>query len=183
MTSYHGVFYGDEAAADTRRALIQAHEAHPDKPIMILEFGRWADLPADEERQRAIFEETYGAIEAQRGDELGGFVAGATWWTLHDFATPLAGIGLEQFGLYRPDGTLRPAGQLVTDTFAAPAGRGDALGLEPELVRPRVRPERLLDDWSLLAYVGYGLALSIGSMGALLLVLTRRGGRSIGRAR
>ena len=63
MTSYQGVFYGDDPAADTRRALIQAHEAYPDKPIMVLEFGRWADLPADEERQRTIFDETYGAIE------------------------------------------------------------------------------------------------------------------------
>ena len=183
MTSYHGVFYGDDPAADTRRALQQAHEAHPDKPIMILEFGRWADQPADEERQRTIFDETYAAIEAHRGDELGGFVAGATWWTLHDFATPLAGIGLEQFGLYRPDGTLRPAGRLVIDTFAAPAGRGDALGLAPDLVRPRVRPERVLDDWSLLGFVGYGLTISIGAQGLLLLVLTRRGGRAIGRAR
>ena len=111
MTSYQGVFYGDDPAADTRRALIQAHDAYPDKPIMVLEFGRWADLPVDEERQRTIFDETYGAIEAHRGDELGGFVGGATWWALHDFTTPLAGIGLEQFGLFRPDGSLRPAGQ------------------------------------------------------------------------
>jgi beta-galactosidase len=182
MTSYHGVFYGDDPAADTRRALIQAHEAYPDKPIMVLEFGRWADLPADEERQRAIFDETYGAIEAHRGDEFGGFVAGATWWTLHDFATPLAGIGLEQFGLFRPDGSLRPAGQAVTANFAAPAGRGDALSLDPELLRPRVRPERLLGDWSLLTYVGYALGLSIGALAVLLLILTRHGERRIGEA-
>ncbi len=182
MTSYHGVFYGDDPAADTRRALLEAHEAHPDKPIMVLEFGRWADLPADEVRQRTIFEETYQVLESNRGDEVGGFVAAATWWSLHDFATPLAGIGVEQFGLYRPDGTLRPAGDAVTATFAAPAGRGDALALDPGLVRPRVRPERLLDDWSLLAYVGYGLGLSIGGLGALLLILTRRGGRATGRA-
>jgi beta-glucuronidase len=183
MTSYHGVFYGDDPAADTRRALLEAHEAHPDKPILVLEFGRWADLPADERLQRRIFEETYGVLEALRGDEVGGFVAAATWWALHDFATPLAGIGLEQFGLYRPDGTLRPAGELVTQTFAAPAGRGDALALDPGLVRPRVRPERLLDDWSLMAYVGYGLGLSIGALGLLLFVLTRRGGRATARAR
>jgi len=183
MTSYHGVFYGDDAAADTRRALLEAHEAHPDKPILVLEFGRWADVPADEQMQRRIFEETYGVLEAYRGDEVGGFVAAATWWALHDFATPLAGIGVEQFGLYRPDGTLRPAGELVTETFVAPAGRGDALALDPGLVRPRVRPEPLLDDWALLAFVGYGLGLSIGALGLLLFVLTRRGGRATARAR
>src|SRR5688500_8842802 len=69
FTFYHGVFYGDDPALDTRRALMQAHDAYPDKPIMVLEFGRWADLPADEERQRTIFDETYTAIERLRGDE------------------------------------------------------------------------------------------------------------------
>jgi beta-glucuronidase len=183
FTSYHGVFYGDDAALDTRRALMVAHDTHPEKPIMVLEFGRWADEPVDEQRQRAIFEETYRVLESHRGDELGGFVAGATWWSLHDFATPLAGIRVEQFGLYRPDGTLRPAGELAARTFVAPAGRGDALALSPELVRPRVRPARILDDWALPGFVAYGLALSVGALGGLLLVLTRRGGRAIGRAR
>jgi beta-galactosidase len=183
FTFYHGVFYGDDPAVDTRRALREAHEAYPDKPIMVLEFGRWGDTPADADRQRTIFDETYRAIEAHRGDELGGFVGAATWWSLHDFATPLAGIRVEQFGLYRPDGSLRPAGQLATETFVAPAGRGDALALDPELDRPRVRPARVLDDWALLAYVGYALGLSVGSLGLLLFVLTRRGGRAIGRAR
>jgi beta-glucuronidase len=183
FTSYHGVFYGDDPTLDTRRALAAAHEAYPDKPIMVLEFGRWADTPVDEARQRAILEGTYDALEARRGDELGGFVAAATWWTLHDFATPLAGIRVEQFGLYRPDGTLRPAGKLAVDTFVALAGRGDALSLDPELNRPRVRVTRILDEWSLLAYVGYALAVSVGSLGALLFILTRRGGRATGRAR
>jgi beta-galactosidase len=183
FTSYHGVFYGTDAAIDTRRALADAHEAYPEKPIMVLEFGRWADAPADEERQRVILEETYGVLEANRGDELGGFVAAATWWSLHDFATPLAGIRVEQFGLYRPDGTLRPAGELAVATFAAPAGRGDALSLDPGLDRPGVRPARILDDWSLLAYVGYALTVSVGGLGGLLFVLTRRGGRATGRAR
>jgi beta-glucuronidase len=183
FTSYHGVFYGDDAALDTRHALREAHDANPEKPIMVLEFGRWADAPVDEARQRAILEDTYHAIEAQRGDELGGFVAAATWWTLHDFATPLAGIRVEQFGLYRPDGTLRPAGELAVGTFAAPAGRGDALSLDPELGRSRFRATEILDDWSLMAYVGYALAVSVGSLGGLLFVLTRRGGRATRRAR
>jgi beta-glucuronidase len=180
FTSYHGVFYGTDPGLDTRRALADAHEAYPDKPIMVLEFGRWADAPSDEVRQRTILEATYDALEARRGDELGGFVAAATWWTLHDFATPLAGIRLEQFGLYRPDGTLRPAGELAVDTFAAPAGRGDALSLEPELDRPGVTPAQILDDWSLLAYIGYALAVSVGGLGGLLYVLTHRGGRAAG---
>ena len=183
FTSYHGVFYGEDPALDTRRALLEANDAHPQKPIMVLEFGRWADAPADEARQRAILEETYPVLEANRGDELGGFVAAATWWTLHDFATPLAGIRVEQFGLYRPDGTLRPSGELAVATFGASAGRGDVLALDPELERPGVRPARLFGDWSLLAYVAYALAISVGGLGGLLIILTRRGGRATGRAR
>ncbi|MEO7294515.1 MAG: hypothetical protein ABIZ57_00070 [Candidatus Limnocylindria bacterium] len=108
FTFYHGVFYGEEPATDTGPALFAAREANPGKPLMILEFGRWADTPADEERQAAIFEDTYTAIERLRGDEPFGFVAGATWWALRDFATQIAGIEIEDFGLYRLD---RPRAQ------------------------------------------------------------------------
>ena len=70
----------------------------------------------------------------------------------------------------------------MSETFAAPAGRGDALSLDPQLLRPRVRPERLLGDWSLISYVGYGLAVSIGALAILLFVLTRLGGRTMEEA-
>jgi beta-galactosidase len=183
FTFYHGVFYGSDPALDTQQALRDALAAHPDKPLMILEFGRWADEAADEALQRDIFEQTYAALVARRGDQRGGAVAGVTWWALHDFATPLAGIRLEQFGLYRPDGSLRPAGEVVASSFAAPAGRGDDLALDPSFERPRFKADRLLDDWSLAAYVGYALVLPIGALTALLLVLTRRGGRATGRRR
>lgn len=183
FTFYHGVFYGEDPATDTRRALFAAHEANPGKPIMILEFGRWADEPADEERQRVIFEETYPAIERLRGDRPFGFVAAATWWTLRDFATQISGIEVEDFGLYRPDGSLRPAGELAAEAFQAPAGRGDALALEPDLERPRGRPASLVGDWSLAVYLAYAVAFSMGSLIAVLLVLTRRGGRAVGSTR
>lgn len=181
FTSYQGVFYGTEPEADTRAALSAAAATFPEKPIVILEFGRWADSPADEARQREVFEGTWSALASRRGDRLGGSVAVATWWSLRDFATPLADIGVEQFGLVRPDGTLRPAGEAVRDSFLAPGGRGDALALEPELERTRVRPAPELAAWSLLAYLGYALAVSIGALGGVLLVLTRGGGRAIAR--
>ena len=181
FTFYHGVFYGESPATDTGPALVAARDANPGKPIMILEFGRWADEPSDEERQALIFEDTYTVIERLRGDEPGGFVAGATWWTLRDFATRIAGIGVEDFGLYRPDGSLRPAGELAADAFQAPAGRGDALALEPDLDRPRVRQPSLVGDWSLAIYLGYAIVFSMGSLTLVLLILTRRGGRAVGR--
>lgn len=183
FTFYHGVFYGEDPATDTRPALFAAREANPGKPLMILEFGRWADTPIDEERQAAIFEDTYAAIEQRRGDERFGFVAGATWWTLRDFATQIAGIGVEDFGLYRPDGTLRPAGQLAAEAFLSPAGRGDDLALEPGLDRPRTQQPGLVDDWTLAAYLGYAIVFSIGTLTLALLVLTYRGGRAVGRTR
>jgi hypothetical protein len=183
FTFYHGVFYGEQAGADTRRALREANATHPQKPIMILEFGRWADRPEDEMEQAAIFEDTYPALEQFRADEPTGFVSAATWWTLHDFATRIAGIGIEDFGLYRPDGTLRPAGELAVSAFDSPSGRGTSLGLDPDIDRPRPQPTQRQGDWALAGYVAYGLGLALAALGLATFVLTRRGGRAIGRSR
>ncbi len=179
FTFYHGVFYGEEPSTDTGPALFAARDANPGKPIMILEFGRWADEAWDEERQRVIFAETYEAIERLRGDSPYGFVAGATWWTLRDFATQIAGIGVEDFGLYRPDGTLRPAGELAVAEFHAPAGRGDALALEPDIDRARVAPSSRVGEWTLALYLAYAIGFTIVSLGTAVLVLARRGGRAV----
>jgi beta-galactosidase len=183
FTMYHGVFYGSEPGPDTRRGLRAAHEANPDKPILALEFGRWADFEFDEARQQVIFEETYEALEYYRADRPGGFVSAASWWTLHDFATQLGGIGLEQFGLYRPDGSLRPAGVSASESFNAPSGRGPQQMIDPDLERPRARPGRAVGEWALAGYLAYGLGLSTAAIGVAVLLLTRRGGRAIGRAR
>ncbi len=183
FTFYYGVFYGTDPGPDTRRALRAASTAQPDKPIMILEFGRWADTPSDEARQRVILEETYAAIEQFRADEPTGFVSAASWWTLHDFATQIAGIGVEDFGLYRADGSLRPAGELATESFGAPAGRGTALGLEPEIDRPRAQSTERRGDWALAGYLAYGLGFALVAMSLATVVLTRRGGRAVGRSR
>jgi beta-glucuronidase len=182
FTMYNGVFYGDDPGPDTRRALREANAANPEKPIIVLEFGRWADFPSDEEQQLVIFEETYAALERYRADEPGGFVSAATWWTLHDFATQLGGIGVEDFGLYRPDGSLRPAGVAASTSFSAPAGMGSDLMLDPDLERPRARPERGVGDWTLAGYLLYGMLLSTAVIGAALFFLTHRGGRAVGRA-
>ena len=183
FTFYHGVFYGEEAGAGTRRALREANATHPEKPIMILEFGRWADQPEDEMRQAAIFEDTYPALEQFRADEPTGFVSAATWWSLHDFATQIAGIGIEDFGLYRPDGTMRRAGELAAAAFDTPSGRGTALGLDPDIDRARSQPTQRQGDWALAGYVAYGLGLAFATLGVATFVLTRRGGRAIGRKR
>lgn len=183
FTSYQGVFYGEDPGPDTRRALATARATNPEKPIMILEFGRWADTEADEERQRRIVEETYEAIEPLRADRPGGFVSGATAWTLHDFATQITGIGVEDFGLYRPDGSLRPAGEVVALRFDAASGGGSRLSLESDLERPRALADPGAPAWTLALYAGYALAFVIGALGGAVLLLTRRGGRALGRPR
>lgn len=134
-------------------------------------------------RQAAIFEDTYPALEQFRADEPTGFVSAATWWSLHDFATQIAGIGVEDFGLYRPDGTMRRAGQLAAAAFDTPSGRGTALGLDPDIDRARAQPTQRQGDWALAGYVAYGLGLAFATLGAATFVLTRRGGRAIGRKR
>ena len=183
FTMYHGVFYGSDPGPDTRRALRAARDANAGKPVLALEFGRWADRDFDEERQRVVFDETYRALESFRSDQPGGFVGAASWWTLHDFATQLGGIGVEQFGLYRPDGSLRPAGAAAAELFNAAAGRGAEQMLDPDLERPRARPAREVGEWALAGYLAYGLGLSTAAIGASVLLLTRRGGRAIGHAR
>jgi beta-glucuronidase len=182
-TFYHGVFYGAEPGPETRQALREAHEAFPDKPILVLEFGRWADTPADAARQLRIFEETYAALERHRSDEPGGFVSAASWWTLHDFATQLPGIGVEDFGLFRPDGTRRPAGDAAAMVWETDAPAASPEAIEPDLERPLAVPSTAMSDWSLLLYLVYALVIALGAIAVALGLLTRRGGRSVAGGR
>jgi hypothetical protein len=182
-TFYHGVFYGEEPGPDTRQALREAHEAHPDKPILVLEFGRWADTASDEVRQLRIFEETYAALEQVRADEPAGFVSAASWWTLRDFATQLPGIVVEDFGLVRPDGSLRPAGEAAARTWAIEGAAGPADLIQPDLERPRAVPSSVMSDWTLLLYVADALVVALGVIALTVAAMTRRGGRSVARSR
>jgi beta-galactosidase len=182
-TFYYGVFYGTDAAADTERALQEAREAYPGKPIVALEFGRWADTPADEALQAEIFEQTHGVLERHRADRAAGEVAAATWWALSDFATQVPGVELEDFGLYRRDGTLRPAGEAAALRFAA---RSDAGGRPeaPSDLRPApVIGDPALNDWRLAGFLAYAFAVSTGMIGIVTVLLVRGGGRATGRRR
>ena len=122
-TLYYGVFYGGPLDALTiADALERFHSRYPRKPVMILEFGRWADSPAEEPEQTRVFEATYGQL-AQRFDTLpAGYVGSAVWWTLDDYWTQRPGIQIEHFGLYRPDGSLRPVGVVTAQAYAADSG-------------------------------------------------------------
>jgi beta-glucuronidase len=117
-TFYYGLFYGGtRPEPGTSRALELAHQTYPNKPVMILEFGDWVSESGSDKQQQQLFEGTYPAF-ATRFDTLqGGYVGSAVWWSLEDYWTDVPGITIERFGLYRPDGSERPAASLVRAAF------------------------------------------------------------------
>ena len=174
-TLYSGVFYGGALSAATIGATLDRfHAAYPRKPVMIMEFGRWADSPQEEPEQTRVFQVTYGEL-ASRFDTLpSGFVASAVWWTLDDYWTQRPGLEVEHFGLYRPDGSLRPAGAAAATAFGSTATGGPR--------RPVVRivsggqgvgAGRPGASRQLLAFVLYALALPTLAIAGGILLLVR----------
>lgn len=126
FTFYYGVFYGgSDVAGGTRQALAALHTTYPTKPIVVLEFGRWADSPTGEAQQRTVFADTHGALDGARDTSPGGYLGFELWWSLEDYWTTRPGIEVERFGLFRPDGTRRPVADAVAASFESGAGQGD----------------------------------------------------------
>jgi beta-glucuronidase len=118
-TVYYGVLYGGRlSGADVQSFLQDAHKTYPKKPIMVLEYGHWADTPADENEQVRVFNTYYTQLSTDFDTHDNGFVGAAVWWTLDDYWTQKPGLTVEEFGLYRPDGTMRPAGVVAARAFA-----------------------------------------------------------------
>jgi Glycosyl hydrolases family 2, sugar binding domain/Glycosyl hydrolases family 2, TIM barrel domain/Glycosyl hydrolases family 2 len=183
FTFYHGVFYGSDAASDTATALEAAHAANPGKPVMILEFGRWADGENGPEEQRRIFDETAPAIAARRATLDGGYVAAGTWWALEDYTTLRPNLEVEHFGMFTADGIARPVAGSAGDVFGAipisPAGGPLASAVHGGRVTA-LPPTQA--GWVLLAYLGYAMASALVVLGGVFAVLIRRGGRGRPRA-
>jgi beta-glucuronidase len=174
-TLYSGVFYGGPLDGTTiGETLDRFHARYPGKPLMILEFGRWADSPAEEPEQSRVFEVTYGQL-AQRFDTLpAGFVGAAVWWTLDDYWTQRPGIQVEHFGLYRPDGSLRPVGALVAQAYEADAGPAQRpLGRRVVSGGVGVGAGRPGASRQLVGLIAYAVALPALLLGALVLLLVR----------
>src|SRR5207248_8932133 len=75
VTFYYGVFYGGPLDGRTIRAALGGlHAASPRKPIMILEFGRWADSAGEEGVQRQVFDVTYGQLANVMDTQSSGYV-------------------------------------------------------------------------------------------------------------
>jgi beta-glucuronidase len=171
-TLYSGVLYGGRlSGVAVQSALMQAHRTYPHKPVMILEYGHWADDPGDEAQQLRVFTQYYSQLSQDFATQQGGFVGGAVWWSLDDYWTQRPGISIESFGLYRPGGSLRPAGVAVSRAFALTAPPA-----APSTVRsagvavPIVAGER---NGRLLPYVAYGFAVPALVLIAVIFVLSR----------
>ena len=183
FTFYYGVFYGPDATAGTARALVTAHRRHPDKPIVALEFGRWADGSGGVAAQQAVFEDTFPQF-AFRSSARGGYVGAAVWWTLEDFTTMVPGIAVEHFGLFDRSGGERLAATSARRLFQEFEVAGAASPpADAAIGRGEVARGPLAPDLSLFGYLAYGFGLSVTLLGVVLVLLLRRGGRAAPRRR
>jgi beta-glucuronidase len=172
-TFYYGVFYGGRlSGASVQAALAAMHRAYPKKPVMIMEFGRWADDRDDETQQQRVFTVNYTQMAQDFDTRPGGFVASAVWWSMDDYWTQRPGLVVETFGLFRADGSLRPVGVAVTREYAAnapaQAAPGAPSGGVAVAIQPSARHGRLLE------YIAYGLAVPAVAVIALIALLSRR---------
>ena len=171
FTFYWGVFYGGALSQQlVATELARAHRTYPKKPIMILEFGRWADTPEEEQvEQPQVFQETYGAIQPWLDDNPGGYVGAAVWWSLDDYWTERPGIEVEHFGAFRSDGSERPVAGLMAQAYGAAAKPQPPPTLprrEATAQAPRPRPS------SPSFAVAAGYAILVPTVLLLLLILT-----------
>lgn len=171
-TFYYGVLYGGRLSGKAiQAALVQAHRAYPRKPIMILEYGHWADDPAEESGQLRVFDTYHSQLASDFDTQPGGFVGAAVWWSLDDYWTERPGLTVETFGLFRPDGSLRPAGVAARQAFTETA---------PSLPPPTVRSAGVAvpivtseGNSRLLPYIAYGFALPALFLIAVIFALSR----------
>jgi beta-galactosidase len=156
-TFYYGVLYGGRLSGGViQDALTRAHKAYPHKPVMILEYGYWADDARDESQQVRVFDTYYAQLSPDYDTEQSGFVGAAVWWTLDDYWTQRPGITVETFGLYRPDGSLRPAGVDAARSYALTAPPAPHSVRSGGVAAPIVPGEK---NARFLPYLAYGFAL------------------------
>lgn len=176
FTWYWGVFYGGSLNERlVARELARAHRADPAKPILVLEFGYWSDSPGGEAYQAYVARTSYAAMRPVLDTNRGGYLGAAVWWSLDDYWTERPNIGVENFGLFRPDGSLRPAGRALQNAYRASPGAGPPAAVRSAGVgqpAPRATPR-----WTVALSAGYALALpalAVLVMTALLGLLGRR---------
>lgn len=180
-TLYYGVFYGGPLdAATVGAALDRIHARHPRKPVLVLEFGRWADSVQEEAEQVRVFSVTYPELSRRFGTLANGFVGAAVWWTLDDYWTQRPGLQVEHFGLYRPGGTVRPAGNTAAEAFRVEAIAGERPPGRRIVSGGQAMPAgRTGAGRQFVLLLLYALALPAAGLGGLVILLLR-GGRGRG---
>ena len=171
-TLYSGVLYGGRlSGAEIQSFLMAVHKTFPKKPILVLEYGHWADDAADEQQQVRVFNAYYSQLSADFDTRQNGFVGAAVWWSLDDYWTQRPGITIERFGLYRPDGSQRPVGSVVARSYGltVPATPPPAVRSKG-VAAPITATER---HGLLLPYVAYGLAAPAVLLVLLIFALSR----------
>ncbi|HKC18133.1 MAG TPA: hypothetical protein VKE27_00745, partial [Candidatus Dormibacteraeota bacterium] len=170
-TLYTGVLYGGRlSGAEVQSFLMQVHRVFPKKPILILEFGHWADTAFDEQQQVRVFNAYFAQLSSDFDTHANGFVGAAVWWSLDDYWTQRPGITVERFGLYRPDGSQRPVAGVVTSAYALTAPAPPPAVRSKGVAVPITATER---HARLLPYIGYALALPAAVLILLILALSR----------
>ena len=173
-TLYTGILYGDRLSGlAVQSVLEEAHRTYPHKPIMILEYGRWADSRSEESEQVHVFNTYYPQLSRDFDTAPGGFVAASVWWTQDDYWTQRPGIEVEHFGLYRSNGSLRPVGSTVARVYAITESAAPA----PAPVRSRgvaVAIQPTQRHGFLLLYFAYGLAVPTFLLLAAIVLLGAR---------
>ena len=172
-TLYSGVLYGGRLSGlAVQTALMEAHRTYPKKPLMIMEFGHWANDQPDQAQQQRVFNTYYSQLTAHLDTSPGGFVAASVWWSLDDYWTQRPGITVEAFGLYRPDGSLRPAGISASRSFALAAPAAPPAPVRSEGIAVAIQPSSR--HGLLLAYVAYGLAVPAAALVLAIAVMAGR---------
>lgn len=172
FTVYWGVLYGGRLSGAQVQAFLQkAHKTYPKKPIMVLEYGRWADTPVEEDEQQRVFNTYYSQLATDFDTQPDGFVGAGVWWTLDDYWTQRPGLTVEQFGLYKPDGTMRKAGVTAARAFGHTSPSTPPPAVRSKGVAAAIVPSP--SHARLLPYVAYGFALPAIALGLLIFLLSR----------
>lgn len=180
FTFYYGVFYGQDPTADTAGALRAIHRRYPSKPVMVLEFGRWADSRAEETAQDHVFQATYPVLAAADDTiTTNGYVGASVWWSLNDYWTMVPGISVEHFGLFAPDGSARRVAGSLSSSFAGGAGEGASLRIASGGKGQPVEAPQAVPFAVLLAF---SLAFPLAVLLLLLAVLSRPARRRLAAA-
>jgi hypothetical protein len=142
-----------------QKALQDAHQTYPKKPLLVLEYGRWSDNPDEDPAQLRVFNTYYSQLSSAFSSESGGFVSAGVWWSLDDYWTEKPGLTVENFGLFRPDGSLRPVGTAVARTYAltAPPSPPQNVTSGGVAIAIQAGPRHNL----LWSYLAYGLAVPV----------------------